>query len=155
MIIVRYADDFVIGFQYHEEAETFLADLEQRLSSYELTLHPKKTRLIEFGRHAAGNRKRKGKSKPEVFDFLGFTHMCSTNRKGYFSAKKDNKKTIQKETRSSKRRIEKENARETNCNGKMACRSDNGTRKLLWSTGKYVRSERILQTMYEALAPHT
>jgi len=93
MIIVRYADDFVIGFQYHEEAETFLADLEQRLSSYELTLHPKKTRLIEFGRYAASNRKRKGKGKPETFDFLGFTHMCTTNRKGYFFLRR---KTIRK-----------------------------------------------------------
>lgn len=93
MIIVRYADDFVIGLQYHEEAETFLADLERRLSRYELTLHPKKTRLIEFGRFAAGNRKRKGKGKPEVFDFLGFTHMCSTNGKGYFFLRR---KTIRK-----------------------------------------------------------
>ena len=92
MIIVRYADDFVIGFQYHEEAETFLVDLHRRLSKYELTLHPMKTRLIEFGRYAAGNRKREGKSKPEVFDFLGFTHMCSKNRKGYFFLRRKTKR---------------------------------------------------------------
>ncbi len=92
MIIVRYADDFVIGFQYHEEAETFLAALHRRLTEYELTLHPKKTRLIEFGRYATDNRKRKGKGKPETFDFLGFTHICSKNRKGYFFLRRKTKR---------------------------------------------------------------
>ncbi len=92
MIIVRYADDFVIGFQYYEEAERFLAALHGRLTEYELTLHPKKTRLIEFGKYASGNRKRKGKGKPETFDFLGFTHMCSKNRKGYFFLRRNTKR---------------------------------------------------------------
>jgi hypothetical protein len=93
MIIVRYADDFVIGFQYYDEAETFFAALDERLRKYELTLHPEKTRLIEFGRYAAANRKKQGKGKPETFDFLGFTHMCSRNRKGYFFLRR---KTIRK-----------------------------------------------------------
>ena len=84
MIIVRYADDFVIGFQYYEEAVTFQTDLRRRLSKFELTLHPTKTRLIEFGKYASGNRKRNGKGKLETFDFLGFTHMCSKNKNGVF-----------------------------------------------------------------------
>jgi len=97
MIIVRYADDFVIGFQYYEEAVTFLADLHGRLSKHELILHPQKTRLIEFGKYASRNRKRKGKGKPETFDFLGFTHMCSKNRKGdFFLRRKTKRKQLKK-----------------------------------------------------------
>ncbi len=92
MIIVRFADDFVIGFQYYEEAVTFLAALHRRLSKYELTLHPQKTRLIEFGKYASGNRRKKGKGKPETFDFLGFTHMCSKNRKGDFFLRRKTKR---------------------------------------------------------------
>jgi group II intron reverse transcriptase/maturase len=93
VIIVRYADDFVIGFQYYEEAVKFMAALRQRLTEYGLALHPKKTRLIEFGRYAAENRKKRGESKPETFDFLGFTHMSSKNRKGYFFLRR---KTVRK-----------------------------------------------------------
>jgi group II intron reverse transcriptase/maturase len=80
VIIVRYADDFVMGFQYKEEAERFLADLRKRLGVFELRLHPEKTRLIQFGRFAAGNRHKHGERKPETFSFLGFTHICSANR---------------------------------------------------------------------------
>ncbi len=81
VIIVRYADDFVLGFQHRWEAERFLKNLRQRLQAFGLSLHPEKTRLIEFGRYAARNRKKHGKGKPESFDFLGFTHSCSTRRK--------------------------------------------------------------------------
>ena len=84
VIIVRYADDFVIGFQYRSEAEQFLTDLQERLSKFGLSLHPDKTRLIEFGRFAADSRQGRGVSKPETFNFLGFTHICGktrTNRK--------------------------------------------------------------------------
>jgi len=82
MIIVRYADDFVLGFQYREEAERFLRDVGERMNKFGLALHPDKTRLIEFGRFAAQNRKKRGLCKPETFDFLGFTHICTTTRKG-------------------------------------------------------------------------
>ena len=71
MITVRYTDDFVLGFQYRDEAETFLEHLREHMAEYELDLHPKKARLIEFGRFAAGNRKREGEGKPETFNFLG------------------------------------------------------------------------------------
>ena len=85
MIVVRYADDFVVGFQHRSDAEQFLGELRQRLAKFNLELHPDKTRLIEFGRFAAERRKRRGQRKPETFDFLGFTHACSRTRKGAFA----------------------------------------------------------------------
>ena len=79
MIIVRYADDAVLGFQHREEAERFLEQLRERLRKFGLELHPEKTRLIEFGRYAAERRKKRGEGKPETFNFLGFTHICGTS----------------------------------------------------------------------------
>jgi RNA-directed DNA polymerase len=76
IIVVRYADDMVLGFQHRAEAERFLQDWRERLQKFELELHPDKTRLIEFGRFAAINRKQRGEGKPETFNFLGFTHIC-------------------------------------------------------------------------------
>ena len=93
MIIVRYADDFVIGFQNHTDAMKFLTELKIRIEKFGLKLHPEKTRLIEFGRFASSNRKKSGKGKPETFDFLGFTHICSKNKKGGFFLRR---KTIKK-----------------------------------------------------------
>jgi RNA-directed DNA polymerase len=85
VIVVRYADDAVLGFQYREEAEKLLADLQERVRKFGLELHPEKTRLIEFGRYAAERRAKRGEGKPETFNFLGFTHICGTNHKtGYF-----------------------------------------------------------------------
>lgn len=81
VIVVRYADDFVLGFQHRHEAERFLADLKERLAKFALELHPDKTRLIEFGRFAAENRQQRGEGKPETFDFLGFTHSCGVKRR--------------------------------------------------------------------------
>ncbi|MBI2458724.1 MAG: group II intron reverse transcriptase/maturase [candidate division NC10 bacterium] len=85
VVLVRYADDFVVGFEHREEAERFLAELRQRMAGFGLELHPDKTRLIEFGRHAAENRERRGEGKPETFNFLGFTHICGKTRKGTFT----------------------------------------------------------------------
>src|SRR5215510_1000553 len=79
VIIVRYADDAVLGFQHREDAEQFLEQLRERLAKFGLELHPEKTRLIEFGRFATENRKKRGEEKPETFKFLGFTHICGTN----------------------------------------------------------------------------
>jgi RNA-directed DNA polymerase len=85
-IIVRYADDAVLGFQYREDAERFLEQLRERLQKFGLELHPEKTRLIEFGRYAAERRKKRGEGKPETFTFLGFIHICGRSReKGYFT----------------------------------------------------------------------
>ena len=72
-IIVRYADDFVVGFQYQRDAERFLHDVKERMASFSLELHPDKTRLIEFGRFAQKNRRARGERRPETFDFLGFS----------------------------------------------------------------------------------
>ena len=68
VILVRYADDTVVGFEHRSDAERFLADLKERLAEFALALNPEKTRLIEFGRHAAANRARRGEGKPETFD---------------------------------------------------------------------------------------
>jgi RNA-directed DNA polymerase len=76
VIVVRYADDAVLGFQHRADAERFLQDWKERLSRFGLELHPDKTRLIESGRFATANRKERGEGKPETFDFLGFTHIC-------------------------------------------------------------------------------
>jgi len=74
----------VVGFEYKDEAERFWLELKERMEKFQLELHPEKTRLIEFGRHAAKNRKRAGLGKPETFDFLGFTHICGKTKKGRF-----------------------------------------------------------------------
>lgn len=84
VIMVRYADDSVAGFERHSDVEAFLAALRERLKQFGLTLHPDKTRLIEFGRYAERNRQQRGEGKPETFDFLGFTHCCSRNHQGGF-----------------------------------------------------------------------
>jgi len=80
VIVVRYADDLVVGFENRAEAERFLAEFGERLAKFGLELHAEKTRLIEFGRFAASNRKRRGEGKPETFTFLGFTHYCGKQR---------------------------------------------------------------------------
>lgn len=84
VIIIRYADDTVVGFQHRHEAENFLRDLKIRLEKFGLALHPEKTRLIEFGRFASENREKRGDDKPETFNFLGFTHICGKSRQGKF-----------------------------------------------------------------------
>lgn len=84
VIIVRYADDIAMGFQYRDDAVRFQKELTKRLAKFKLELHPDKTRLIEFGRFANEDRKRKGISKAETFTFLGFVHICSRSRKGRF-----------------------------------------------------------------------
>ncbi len=97
MIVVRDADDVVLGFERKEEAERFLRELRERLAKFGLELHSEKTRLIEFGRFAASNREKRGEGKPETFDFLGFTHMRGKNGKtGYFVV---HRKTVKKRMR--------------------------------------------------------
>jgi RNA-directed DNA polymerase len=88
VIVVRYADDFVMGFQYRSDAERFQKALTERLRKFCLELHPDKTRLIEFGRFADRERERRGVGKPDTFDFLGFTHYCGRTRNGGYSVKR-------------------------------------------------------------------
>jgi RNA-directed DNA polymerase len=88
MIIVRYADDFIVGLEHHMDARFFLEQMRERLGKFALSLHPEKTRLIEFGRFAAERRKRRGLGKPETFNFLGFTFICGKTRAGKFQIKR-------------------------------------------------------------------
>jgi group II intron reverse transcriptase/maturase len=88
VVFVRFADDYVAGFEHREDAERFLADLRERFAEFALELHPEKTRLIEFGRFAVRDRQRRGVSKPETFDFLGFTLICGKDRHGRFKLKR-------------------------------------------------------------------
>ena len=84
VIVVRFADDIIVGFQHEWEARRFWNELRERFAAFGLELHPEKTRLLEFGPFAAANRKRNGRGKPETFDFLGFTHVCGKTRNGRF-----------------------------------------------------------------------
>ena len=88
MIVVRYADDLVVGFQHEDDARRFLVAMRARFAEFMLSLHPDKTRLIEFGRFAATNRGKRGLGKPETFSFLGFTFICGKSRQGRFLLKR-------------------------------------------------------------------
>src|SRR6266508_3065098 len=105
MIIVRYADDFIIGFEHESDARRFLDEMRERLQKFALTLHPEKTRLIEFGRFAAERRKRSGLGKPETFNFLGFTFICGKSRRGKFQIRR---KTRRDRMRAKLREIKQE-----------------------------------------------
>ena len=105
VVVIRYADDTVLGFQHQAEADRFLESLRKRLEKFGLELHPEKTRRIEFGRFAEPNRKRRGEGKPETFDFLGFTHISGKNSKGHFTVKR---RTIRKRMRSKLRQIKQQ-----------------------------------------------
>jgi RNA-directed DNA polymerase len=106
VIVVRFADDWVMGFQYKTDAERFLGELKERFAQFGLELHPEKTRLIEFGRFAAKSRERRGQDKPETFDFLGFTHICGKTRKGGFTVvRKTKRKKWQQKLKSIKEEL--------------------------------------------------
>jgi len=105
VVIVRYADDTVAGFQYKQEAELFLSELKERLGQFGLSLHPEKTRLIEFGRYATERRNRRKEGKPETFNFLGFTHICRNTQKGGFCVIR---KTMTKRLRAKLRELKEE-----------------------------------------------
>ena len=93
VVEVRYGDDFVVGFEHRKEAERFVAELRQRFAGFGLELHPDKTRLIEFGRYAAANRRERGKGKPQTFNFLGFTHICAKTSRGGFTVLRQTMRT--------------------------------------------------------------
>jgi RNA-directed DNA polymerase len=88
VVVIRYADDTILGFQHQADADRFLENLRERLRKFGLELHPDKTRLVEFGRYAEQNRERRGEGKPETFDFLGFTHISGKNRNGSFMVRR-------------------------------------------------------------------
>jgi RNA-directed DNA polymerase len=88
VVVIRYADDTILGFQHQADADRFLENLRERLRKFGLELHPDKTRLVEFGRYAEQNRERRGEGKPETFDFLGFTHISGKNSKGHYTVRR-------------------------------------------------------------------
>ena len=92
MIIVRYVDDLVAGFECEDDASRFLDAMRTRFEEFALSLHPDKTRLIEFGHHAAADREKKGLGKPETFNFLGFTFLCGKSRRGNFLIKRKSRR---------------------------------------------------------------
>jgi len=102
VVVVRYADDIISGFQHQADADRFLENLQERFGMFGLELHPDKTRRIEFGRFAEENRRRRGEGKSETFDFLGFTHISGKNRLGRFTVRR---KTIRKRMRTKLRDI--------------------------------------------------
>ena len=95
--IVRYADDIIVGFEHETDARHFWEAMRKRLQEFSLTLHPEKTRLLEFGRHAAAKRKQRGLGKPETFNFLGFTFICGKSRRGTFLVKRKTRRDRMKE----------------------------------------------------------
>ena len=105
VVFVRYADDYIAGFEHREDAERFRAELRQRLAKFGLELHPEKTRLIEFGRFAAERRAKRGLGAPETFNFLGFTHVCSRSKGGRFRVKR---KTMAQRMRAKLREVKDE-----------------------------------------------
>jgi RNA-directed DNA polymerase len=105
VVLVRFVDDYVVGFQHRDDAERFLADLRDRLAKFGLELQAEKTRLIQFGRFAAQHRQRRGLGKPETFDFLGFTHICGKTRSGRFALRRI---TISKRKRAKLRQVKQE-----------------------------------------------
>ena len=105
MIIVRWADDFIVGFQHKSDALKFWGELAEGLRRFNLELHPDKTKLLEFRRFAAANRKKRGEPKPKTFTFLGFTHICGKTKKGWFTA---SRKTDAKRLRSKLRGLKLE-----------------------------------------------
>jgi hypothetical protein len=92
MVVVRYADDTLVGFEHWADAERFLADLRERLAQFALELHADKTRLIEFGRQASADRAKRGAGKPDTFDFLGFPHICGRSRRGGFQLRRQTRR---------------------------------------------------------------
>jgi group II intron reverse transcriptase/maturase len=102
VVVIRYADDTIAGFQHRTDADRFLQNLRERLAMFGLELHPDKTRRIEFGRFAEENRKRRGEGKPETFDFLGFTHISGKNRYGWFAVRR---MTVRKRMRAKLRQV--------------------------------------------------
>ena len=105
VIIVRYADDAIVGFEHEADARRFLEAMRERLAEFALSLHPDKTRMIEFGRFAAAERERRGLGKPETFDFLGFTHICGKSRSGRFQ--------LQRKTRADRMRAKLKQIKES------------------------------------------
>jgi hypothetical protein len=134
VIVVRFADDVIVGFQCKAEAVGFQEELRGRLGEFNLELHPEKTRLMEFGRFAAKNRRQRDEGKPETFNFLGFTHICSRTKNGAFTVRR---KTMRKKLRAKLAAIKEE----------LRCRMHENIRKV----GPWLRSVLVGHYQYYAV----
>ena len=134
VIAVRYVDDIIVGFQHRSDAERFMKEMKGRFLTFNLELHPTKTRLIEFGRFAKSNRNDRGEGKPETIDFLGFTHMCGVTGNGKFKVQR---KTIGKRKRAKLAEIKQELKRRMHTPAsntmEMAGECEYRTLQILWS----------------------
>jgi RNA-directed DNA polymerase len=145
MIIVRYVDDAVFGFQHEAEGRAFLKALRERLLAYELKLHPTKTRLVEFGRYAASRRRERRKGKPETFDYLGFTHICGKTREGRFMIKRITiRKRLSRKLQEIKEKLTKRMHRPLNETGRWLASVIRGFTKYYGVPG----NRRALQTFF-------
>nr|WP_287208861.1 reverse transcriptase domain-containing protein [Mesorhizobium sp.] len=145
VVIVRYADDFVMGFEKKADAEEMLLALKARLAGFGLTLHEDKTRLIEFGRFAALSRQRRGERRPETFAFLGFTHYCGRTRDGRFIVKhKTEGKRLTRKADGAAPGCLAAHARATGCAAQVVRRRSAWTLRLLRQAAQLPSAQRIL-----------
>ena len=141
---IRFADDAVLCFQYKEDAERVLEVLPKRFGKYGLTLHPEKTRLVEFGRYAEGNAKRQG-NKPSTLDFLGFTHICARSRKGKFTVHvKNDEEAASKGPDGHRRMVPGEPTRTGGRTAENPQRQAPGPLPVLWATDELPTSLAVL-----------
>ena len=154
VVVVRYADDTIVGFEHEHEARAFLHDLQERMGLFDLTLHPEKTRLIRFGRHAAKQRAERGEGKPEVFDFLGFTHYCTRSRKwgSFVIGRKTIKKRMLRTLEAVKMELRKTNARHHRQNRHVGVADAQRASELLRSARQRQKPLVVLQRGALALA---
>jgi hypothetical protein len=151
---VRFADDFVVGFEHREDAERFWADLRDRLAKFNLELNAEKTRLVEFGRLAARDRKARGLRRPETFRSLGFTHACAKTKKGRFKLKRmTDSKRLQAKLRALKDRVDATPAPAHTRAGPLACQRPARTRQLLRRARQPRGAARLPLLRHRALVP--
>ena len=155
MIIVRYADDFIVGFEHQSDARRFLDEMRERLQEFALSLHSEKTRLIEFGRLAAANRKRRGLGKPETFTFLGFTFICSKTRRGKFQIKRRSRRPrVRGKVASHQTGIATEHASANSPAGKMVAAGRHRLLQLPRGADKRSGTDRVPLPRHQSLAAH-
>jgi RNA-directed DNA polymerase len=155
MVVVRFADDLVLGFQYKSDAERFWKELAERFRKFQLELHPEKTRLLEFGRFAAENRKRRGQRKPVTFNFLGFTHICGKRRSnGRFTVLRQTmRQRLQAKLSEVKAELRRRMHDPIPEGGQVVALGGRGTRALLWGPYEQSGASPVSVSGGSALAP--
>ena len=155
MIIVRYADDLIVGFEHESDARRFLDEMRERLQEFALSLHSEKTRLIEFGRLAVVNRKRRGLGKPETFTFLGFTFICSKTRRGKFQIKRKSRRDrMRVKLQAIKQELRRSMHQPNSPAGKMVAAGRHRLLQLPRGADKPPDTDRIPIPRHQSLASH-